>query len=80
MVADESVAMAKHEGETDGKEEDAAEASIHDAFHQNVDGLARAAEACLQHGETNLHTKDQKCSDQGPNCIQRIDNVIALYF
>src|SRR6267142_4319794 len=80
VVPDKSVAVAKHECETDSEEENAAETCIDDAFHQDVDGFARATEASLQHGEANLHTKDQERSDQGPNSIQRIDNVIALYF
>src|SRR6185369_9288553 len=60
VVPDESIAVAEHEGETKGVEKDTAQAGIDDAFHQNVDGLARAAEPGLQHGEADLHTENEE--------------------
>ena len=78
VVADQAVAVAEHERETEGEEEDAAETGIHDAFHQHVDGLARATEAGLEHGEADLHAKNQERSHQRPDRVERIDDVIAL--
>src|SRR2546423_7725315 len=80
VVSDKSVAVAKHESETESEEEDSAKTGIDDALHQHVDGLARTTESRFQHGEADLHTKDQERRDEGPNCVQRIDYVVALYF
>src|SRR5439155_17677748 len=80
VVSDKSVAVAKHESETESEEEDSAKTGIDDALHQHVDGLSRATESRFQHGEADLHTKDQERRDERPNCVQRIDNVVALYF
>ena len=66
VVADEAVAVAEHEGEAEGVEENAAEAGVDDALHQHVDGLARAAEAGFEHGEADLHAEDQEGRDQRP--------------
>ena len=78
--ADESVAMAEHESEAPGVEEDSAETGVDDALHENVDSLARAAESGFQHREANLHAEDQKRRDQRPHCVDRVDDVIALEF
>ena len=75
VVADKSVAMAEHECETDGIEENAAQAGIHDAFHEHVDGLAGTAEARFEHGETDLHAEHQERRDQRPCRIHRIHDV-----
>ncbi len=75
MVTDESVTVAEHECEADGIEQNAAKAGIHDAFHQNVDGLARTAEARFQHGEADLHAEHEECRHEGPRCVHRIHDV-----
>ncbi len=78
MVADKAVAVAEHEGEANGVEEQTAEAGVDDALHQHVDGLAGAAEACLQHGEADLHAEDEEGGDQRPDRVDWVDDVIAL--
>ena len=60
MITNQPVAMTEHERESDGIEENTAEAGIDDAFHQNVYGLTGAAETGLQHGESNLHAEYQE--------------------
>src|SRR5579871_3062536 len=57
VVTDESIAVAEHERETDGIEQNAAEASIDHALDQHVDRFPRAAEASFQHREAHLHTE-----------------------
>jgi hypothetical protein len=79
VVADEPVAVAEHEREADCVKKNAAKARVHDAFHQHVYGLARAAEARLQHGEAHLHAEDQKGRHQRPRRIHRIHNIRRLY-
>ena len=64
MITDEAVAVAEHEGKTDGVEENAAKAGVDHAFHQHVDGFARATEAGFQHREPDLHAEDEEGSDQ----------------
>ena len=70
--------MAEHERKSEGEKEDTAKAGVDDALHQHVHGLARAAEAGLQHGETYLHSKNQKGSQQRPHCVKRVDDIIRL--
>ena len=78
MIADEAVAVAEHEGEADGVEEQAAETGVDDALHQHVDGFARAAEAGLEHGEADLHAEDEEGGDQRPHGVDGIDDVGGL--
>src|SRR5450631_262362 len=80
MVSDETVAMAKHEGEAKGIEEDAAEAGVNDAFHEDVDGFAGAAEPGFEHGEADLHSEDKKSRDERPNGVDGIDHVGGFDF
>src|SRR5262245_23586172 len=70
--------MAEHEDEAKSKEQDPAEAGIHDTFHQNIHGLARTTETDFQHSKADLHAEDEERRHQGPNCVDRIDNVVAL--
>ncbi len=71
VIADEAVAVAEHEGEAEGVEENAAKAGVHDAFHQHVDGFTGAAEAGFQHGEADLHAEHQEGGDQRPDRVER---------
>ena len=80
MIADESVAVAEHERETDGIEQNAAKASIHDAFHEHVHGLAGTAETSFEHGESDLHAEHQERRDQRPRRVHRIHDVRGLDF
>src|SRR5579872_916180 len=57
VVADESVAVGKHESEAEGVKQDSAEAGIHHAFHQHVYGFFGAAESGFEHSEANLHAE-----------------------
>src|SRR5215471_6880440 len=79
MVAYEPVAAAEHEGEAKCPEQQAAEAGVNYAFHQNVDGFARAAKSSFKHSEADLHAEHQECRDQRPHGIQWIDNVVSTY-
>ncbi len=45
---------------------------------KHVDRFARAAEARLQHGESDLHAEDQEGGDQRPHGVDRVDDVVAL--
>ena len=80
MISDKAVAVAEHEGKAEGEEEQAAEASVDDAFHQDIYGLARAAESGLQHGKANLHSEHQERSHQCPERVDRIDDVRGFDF
>ena len=75
VIADEAVAVAEHERETDGVEQNAAKAGVHDAFHQHVHRLARTAEAGFEHREADLHAEHQERRDQRPHGVDRIDDV-----
>ncbi len=79
VIADEAVAMAEHEGEANGIEENAAETRIYDALHQHVDGFTRAAETRLQHGEADLHTEDEERRDQCPCGVDGVDDVCGFH-
>ena len=48
----------------------AAEAGVHNAFHEHVDRLTRSAEAGFQHGESDLHAEDEKGGDQRPHRVE----------
>ena len=80
MIADKPVAMAEHEGEADGIEKNAAETCVHNAFHQHVNGFARAAEAGFKHGESDLHSENEKRCDQRPHSVHGIDYVGCFHF
>ena len=80
VIADEAIAVAEHEREAEGVEENAAQAGVHHAFHQHVDGFTRAAEAGFQHGEADLHAEHEKCGDQRPHRVDGIDDVCRLDF
>src|SRR5258708_31453848 len=75
VITNEPVAVAKHECEPDGIEQDAAKACVHDTFHENVHGFAGATEAGFQHGEAYLHAEHKKRSYQCPCRVHRIDHV-----
>ena len=75
VIADEAVAVAEHEGEANGVEENAAETRIDDALHQHVDGFARSAETRFQHGEADLHAEDEERGDQCPCGVDWVDDV-----
>src|SRR5690348_11393299 len=78
MVSDEAVTMAEHEGETKRIKENAAEAGVHDAFHEDVHRLTGAAETCLEHGEAYLHAEHQEGSNQRPHCVDGINDSSGL--
>ena len=78
VVSNEAVAVAEHECEAEGIEQNAAKAGIDDAFHQHVDGLTGAAEARFQHGEADLHAEHEESGDQGPGSVHRVDHVRPL--
>jgi len=78
VVADEPVAMAEHECEAPGVKKNAAKTRVYDAFHQDVHRFARPAEPGLQHRESDLHAEDEEGCDQCPDCVYRVNNVIAL--
>ena len=80
MIADEAVAVAEHEREADGVEQNAAEAGIHHAFHQHVYGFAGAAEAGFEHREADLHAEHQERRDQCPGGVDRVDDIGRLHF
>ena len=61
--------MAEHESKAKGVEENTAEASVDNAFHQDVDGFARTAKASFEHGETYLHAEYKEGGKQGPNRV-----------
>ena len=61
-----------------GIEQNAAEAGVDDAFHQHVDGFARAAEAGFEHREADLHAEHEERRDQRPDRVDRVDDVVAL--
>ena len=67
------VAVFEHEGEADGPEEDAADAGVGDAFDEDVDRLALAGEARLEHDEADLHAEDQEGGDQRPGGVDGVD-------
>ena len=75
MITNEAVAVAKHEGEAEGVEQQAAQTRVNHAFHENVDRLTRTAEAGLQHGEAHLHAEDQERRDQGPRGVDRVHSI-----
>src|SRR6202047_4026753 len=60
VITDEAVAMAEHEREAEGVEQQAAQTCVNHTLHENVYRLTRAAEAGLQHGEAHLHAEDQE--------------------
>src|SRR6185369_12238654 len=60
VITDEAVAVAEHERKTNGIEQNAAEACIDNALHQNVHCLSRPTEARLKHGEANLHAEHEE--------------------
>src|SRR6202171_2345729 len=72
--------MGKHEGKTNGVEENPAKAGVYYAFHEHVARLTGAAETSFQHGEADLHAKHQEGGDKGPSSVNRIDDVGRLYF
>ena len=78
VIADEAVAVCEHEREPDGVKQNAAEARVHHAFHENVHGFAGSAETGFQHRESDLHTEDQERGDQRPHGIDRVDDVVAF--
>src|SRR6266404_3559076 len=78
VITDEPISMTEHERKAESKEKNAAEARVHDAFHQDVHGFPRSAETGLEHGESNLHCKNQECCQQGPKRVDRIDDVVTL--
>ena len=78
VQADETVAVAEHEGEAKGEEQNTAEAGVDDTFHQHVHRLTRPAEARFQHREAYLHAENEKRREQRPNRIERVDDVAGL--
>src|ERR1700730_6825762 len=80
VIADEPVAVSKHERKTDGVEQNAAQTCIHYAFHQYVHRFTRTTETSFQHGETDLHTENQKRSHQGPGGVDWVHHVGGFYF
>ena len=78
VVPDQPIAMAEHECEAERVEEDPAKTCIDNALHQDINRLTRAAEARFQHGKSNLHAKYEKRRNQGPNRVDRVDNVIPF--
>src|ERR1700751_5289296 len=80
VIADEPVAVSKHERKTDDVEQNAAKTCIHYAFHQYVHGLPGTTETSFQHGETDLHAENQKRSHQGPGGVDWIHHVGSFYF
>ena len=79
VITDEPVAVAEHEGEADGVEENAAEAGVNDTLHQHVDRFARTAKASLKHREADLHAEDKERRNQGPRSVDRVDDVGSLH-
>ena len=77
-VPKNGVARAEHEGEAPGVEEEPAETGVDDALHEDVDRLARAAEAGFEHGEAGLHAEDEERRDERPHRVDRVDDVVAL--
>ena len=77
VVSDQSIAVTEHEREAPCIKEDSAEACVDNTFHQDVNRLARSAKSGLKHRETDLHTEDEKCGDEGPHCVDRVHNVVA---
>jgi hypothetical protein len=49
--ANESVAVAEHEGEAPRIKQQTAQTGVYHALHKYVDGFARPAESSFQHGE-----------------------------
>ncbi len=80
MVADESVAVCEHERESNRVEQDAAKTSIHDALDEDVHRFAGAAETGLEHGESNLHSEDEKSRDQCPRGVHGIHDIRRFHF
>src|SRR2546423_5991836 len=54
VISDKPVTVCKHEGKSDGVEENAAKASVYHAFHQYIYGFAGTTEPSFQHGEADL--------------------------
>ncbi len=73
--ADEAVAVFEHEGEAPCPERNAADAGVDDAFDEDVDGLALAGEARLEHDEADLHAEDEERGDQRPRRVDGVDGV-----
>ena len=80
VITNEAVAVAKHEREAEGVEQQAAQAGVNHALHENVDRLTRTAEAGLQHGEADLHAEDQERRDQSPRGIDRVHSISGFDF
>src|SRR5262245_28856881 len=74
----EPVTMTKHKRKTESVKKKSTKAGVHNAFHQHVYGLARAAETSFKHGEANLHTENEKGRNQRPNGGDGIHYVVAL--
>ena len=72
-MADEAVADAEHEREAERPEEQRAQARVDDALLQDVDDLAGAGEAGLEHHEAGLHEEHEERGDEHPRRVGAVD-------
>jgi hypothetical protein len=77
-MPDEPVACAELEREADGPVQDAAQARVEDALHQDVHRLPRTGEPRFQGHEPGLHEEDQEGGDQHPDGVDRAHDVVGL--
>jgi hypothetical protein len=78
VITDKSVAVCKHESKANGIKQDAAKACVNHAFHKDIHGFARPAEAGFEHREPNLHSENQEGSNQRPHGLHRIYDVVPF--
>ena len=69
-MADPAVADAEHEREAERPEQQGAQARVDDALLQDVDDLAGAGEAGLEHHEAGLHEEHQEGRDEHPRGVR----------
>ena len=75
-MPDEAVAESEHERETECPKEQCAQTRVDDALLQDVDDLAGAGEAGLEHHESGLHEEHQECREQNPCRVLSVDHVL----
>ena len=68
-LAEETVSCTEHDTETNQPEDRSTDTEVHQVFHNDITCVFCSCESCFDHCESGLHEKDQRCTEEDPDCV-----------